>query len=281
MNVRFTQEQVVAALALMLVAVPTLRLAARGMPRSAATGAQSAQTAGRKPAKPKVAARANEQPMPFRAGETLTYRVSWAAFSNAATLQLAVPERRDLFGWTTWHFRAAAHTVNPVRMLFSVDDQFDSYTDVATLESRQFELHLDELGRKQDQVLHFVTTDQPFRAPGPSVVVLPGSRDPLGTLYALRAVDWQRTPELRAPVYDGRNLYEMRAGRQTAGEVVTVAAGRFTTSRVVVRVFQYEKEVAGIRFVLWLANDAPRKPVVMQAELPFGNLHAELVSASN
>ena len=273
MNVRFIHWKIAAAVALMVVVVPALRVAA--------TGAQSSQTAGGKQTKPKAAAPAKEQPMPFRAGEAVTYRVSWAAFSNAATLQLAVPERRDLFGWTTWHFRAAAHTINPVRMLFSVDDQFDSYTDVATLESRQFELHLDELGRKQDQVLHFVATGQPFRAPGPSVVVLPGTRDPLGALYELRAVDWQRMPELRAPVYDGRNLYEMRAGRQSAGEAITLAAGRFTASRIVVRVFQYEKEVAGIRFVLWLADNAARAPVVMQAEMPFGNLHAELVTASN
>lgn len=235
----------------------------------------------RKAAKPKSATvPVKEPPMPFRAGETLTYRVAWAAFSNAASVQLAVPERRDLFGWATWHFRAAAHTVSPVRTLFAVDDQFDSYSDAATLESRQYETHLDELGRKQDQVLHFVATGQTSRAPGPSVVVLPGTRDPLGVLYALRAVDWQRTPEFRAPVYDGRNLYEVRASRRNPSETVTLAAGRFTASRIVIRVFQYEKEVAGIHFVLWLGDDAARTPVVMQAELPFGNLRAELVSAS-
>jgi hypothetical protein len=217
--------------------------------------------------------------MPFRAGETLTYRVAWAAFSNAASVELTVPERRDLFGWATWHFRAAARTVSPVRALFTVDDQFDSYTDAATLESRRYETHLDELGRKQDQVLHFVATGQASRAPGPNVVVLPGTRDPLGALYALRGVDWQRTPEFRAPVYDGRNLYEMRAGRQNPGETVNVAAGKFTAARIVIRVFQYEKELSAIHFALWLANDPARTPVLMQADLPFGSLRAELTSA--
>ena len=42
-----------------------------------------------------------EQPMPFRAGETLNYNVSWAAFSTAASVQLNVNERRSLFG--KWH----------------------------------------------------------------------------------------------------------------------------------------------------------------------------------
>ena len=88
-----------------------------------------------------------DQPMPFHPGETLNYRVSWAAFTSAAQIQLSVPERRDLFGWQTWHFRATAHTENPVAALAPIDDQFDSYTDTASLESRQFESHLDELGK--------------------------------------------------------------------------------------------------------------------------------------
>src|ERR1700690_466012 len=70
-----------------------------------------------------------EQLMPFRAGETLNYRVSWAAFSTAASVQLNVNERRSLFGWQTWHFRAVSRTLSPVSSLFPVDDQFDSYTD--------------------------------------------------------------------------------------------------------------------------------------------------------
>ena len=96
---------------------------------AAFTAAHAAQSSARQPAKTKTPAAPKESPMPFRPGETLTYRVSWAAFSSAASLQLSVPERRDLFGWQTWHFRALAHTLSPVRTLFAVDDQFDSYTD--------------------------------------------------------------------------------------------------------------------------------------------------------
>jgi hypothetical protein len=278
MNAKHNRMMTIAVLTVALASALAAFPAVRGFAMLAAPSAHSSQ---HKMAKPKsAAAPVKEPPVPFRGGETLTYRVAWAAFSNAASVQLAVPERRDLFGWATWHFRAAAHTVSPVRTLFAVDDQFDSYTDAATLESRQYEAHLDELGRKQDQVLHFVATGQASRAPGPSVVVLPGTRDPLGALYALRALDWQRTPEFRAPVYDGRNLYEMRASRQNPAETVTVAAGRFTASRIVIRVFQYEKEVTAIHFALWLGNDAARTPVLMQADLPFGSLRAELTSAA-
>lgn len=218
--------------------------------------------------------------MAFHAGETLNYRVTWAAFSTAATVQLTVPEQRDLFGWKTWHFRATAHTLSPVRSLFAVDDQFDSYSDEATLASRQYETHLSEMGRKQDQVLHLVSAGQASRAPGPSVEVLAGTRDPLGAFYALRGVDWQRTPEWRAVVYDGRDVFEMSAKRESASETVAIAGGQFSASRITIRVFQHGKELPSIRFSVWFTNDAVRTPVVIQAQLPFGSLHAELASAS-
>jgi hypothetical protein len=226
-------------------------------------------------------AAAKEQPMPFRAGETLNYRVSWSAFSTAASVQLSVVERRVLFGWQTWHFRAVAQTLSPVSTLFPIEDQFDSYTDTESLECRQFETHLNELGKISDQVLHLVVAGQKSRAPGASVVVMPGTRDPLGALYALRAVDWQRTPEPDASVYDGKDVFELRARRDNPGEAVTVPAGNFTASRISIKVFQHEKEMTEIRVAIWLATDAAHTPVVLQATLPFGTIRAELIPAPN
>jgi hypothetical protein len=216
-----------------------------------------------------------DQPMPFHPGESLNYRVSWAAFTTAADIQLSIPERRDLFGWQTWHFRATAHTQSPVSSLFPIDDQFDSYTDSASLESRQFESHLNELGKASDQIQHLVPTGQRPKAPGASVVVDPGTRDALGALFTIRGADWSRTPELRIPVYTGRDVYDMR-GRADAPQPVTVAAGVYTAQRINITVFQHDKELTTIKIAIWLANDPARTPVAMQATLPFGTVRAEL-----
>jgi hypothetical protein len=261
-----------APLALILCALPAAHTLSSAAP-------DAGQTQPRNTMRAKVpAAVAKEQVMPFRVGETLTYRVSWSVFSNAASLQLSVPEKRDVFGWHTWHFRGVAHTLTTVRTLFPIDDQFDSYTDAMSLESRQFETHLNELGKTADQVQDLVATGQKSRAPGPVVMVIPGSRDALGVLYELRAVDWQHTPEFRAAVYDGRDMYEMRAAPD-GGETVRVEAGTFLTERISVRVFQYQKEVPTIQFTMWIAADAARTPVAMEAALPFGTLRAELTSS--
>lgn len=256
-----------------------LGLLQRSIPASAAPGV--AQSARRRPAKPKkVPETPKQQTMPFRDGEILNYRAAWAAFSNAATVQLTVPERRNLYGSETWHFRAVAHTVNPVRRLFELDDQFDSYTDEVTLESRQFEMHLNEMGKISDQVLHLSPSGQPQHSPGPVVIVSAGTRDPLGMLYALRSQDWQRSPDFRAAVYDGRDLYDMRAHCEAPSEPVQAPAGNFSATRIAVHVFQYEKEVPSIRFEIWIGNDLAHTPVVIEANLPFGNIRAELLPAT-
>lgn len=220
-----------------------------------------------------------QQSVPFRVGEALQYRVEWGPSSDAASVALTIPERRNLYGWQTWHFRAAIHTLGRVRSVFEVDDQFDSYSDVDSLESHQFEEHLSDLGRKSDEVLHFATAGQESKGPGPTVVVLPGTRDPLDALYDLRAVDWDHTPEFRAQVYDGKEMYEMSARRDETNEPVSVAPGEFSTSRISIQLFQFRRLVAGLHFEIWLANDAARTPVVMRADLPFGHVRAELISA--
>ncbi|HXW63173.1 MAG TPA: DUF3108 domain-containing protein [Candidatus Acidoferrales bacterium] len=221
-----------------------------------------------------------QPPAPFRAGETLNYRVSWSVFSNAASLELSAPEHRELFGREAWHFRGVAHTLNSVRSLFPIDDQFDSYADSATLESRQFETQLNEMGRSTHQVLHFAPTGKPSSLPPPIVVVPLGTRDPLGAVYALRDVDWHRTPDFRAPVYDGRDIYEIRASRESSDESVKVAAGAYLAWRISIRLFQSQKEVSSVHYVMWIASDAARTPILMEADLPFGTIRAELTSRS-
>lgn len=216
--------------------------------------------------------------MPFHAGERLDYRVAWSSFNNAATVELSVPERRDLFGWRVWHFQTAVHTMHSVRSLFPIDDQFDSYTDVSSLESRQFEMYLNELGKRTTTVLHLIPAGQRPRIPGPVVMVLPGTRDPLAMLFTLSGTDWQRHPEVRVPVYDGHNLYEVFAHLEANADSVEVDAGSFTASRVSIRVFQDGKEKSDIRFTIWFANDVAHTPVQFVAELPFGSLRVGLTS---
>jgi hypothetical protein len=74
-------------------------------------------------------------------------------------------------------------------------------------------------------------------------------------------------------------VYDMRARLDAPAETLAVAAGKFSASKISIRLFQRGKEVPGTSFTTWLAHDAARTPVLMLAEMPFGNLRVELVSA--
>jgi hypothetical protein len=110
------------------------------------------------------------------------------------------------------------------------------------------------------------------------VVVSPGTLDPLGALYMLRHVDWQRTPEFRAPIFDGADLVEMRAHLDVANEIVAVNAGNFSVACISVHGYQHGEELKQESLSICFANDAARTPILLEAEIPLGSVRVELSS---
>jgi len=216
-------------------------------------------------------------PVPFRPGEILEYRVLFSKYAvNAAKIETTVVERRNFFGHPAWHFRAIAHTMDTTRALFAIDDQFDSYTSAANLFSLQYEMYLHEQGKAQTNVYRMTADGDPAPADVTAVRVAPGTRDAISFLYTLRAADWQRTPELRVPVFDGRRLYDVVARIDTPQGIVTVPAGNFPAFRVALRLFDHGKELTDTRLWLWITKDAAHTPVLVEAEIPFGTARIEL-----
>ncbi len=228
---------------------------------------------------PKPAA-VEEAPAPFRAGEKLDYRLLWSKYNvNAATLQLAVPERRTFFGRAAWHFQAVAHTIDTMRLFFLLDDQFDSYTEPANLVSLQYEMYLHEQGKQESHILRMSAEGDPAPGTGTAVRVLPGTRDAVAFLYFLRSIDWMRIHEAHGPVFDGRKLYEVKARLAQESGDVTVPAGHYAASRIELHVYERGQELAETRFWVWLARDAQRTPVLIEVELPLGTARVELIHA--
>jgi Protein of unknown function (DUF3108) len=218
--------------------------------------------------------------LPLRRGEVLEYTANVSSLNNVANLILQVGEHKDFFGKNAWHLQAFAHTESPLRMVFELDDQFDSYSDASTMTSLQYEMHLSERGQKVDSVQRMTATG---KEPAPPDVtetrVLPGTRDPLGMMQFLRNVDWTKTAEVRCPVYDGHKLYDVRAKLVSAGEAVTVPAGSYKASKIEIRVFENGQEMKDAHFTMYFANNAARTPVLLEAIMPFATAQVQLVRA--
>ena len=218
--------------------------------------------------------------LPLRAGEVLEYSANVSELNNVASLRLQVAGRGNFLGKSTWHLQAFAHTQNPLRMVFELDDQFDSYSDAATLASLQYEMHLNERGQKVESVQRMTATGKEPASPGAAQArVLPGTRDPLGLMQYLRNVDWTKTPEVHSPVYDGHKLYDVRARIGPASEKVTVPAGNYAASKIGIRVFDAGVEMKDASFTLYVANNSARTPVLLEAVMPFATARVELLKS--
>jgi hypothetical protein len=234
---------------------------------------------------PRSAARKGSEPaayvgLPLRSGEVLEYTANVSNLTNVGNLKLMVGAHKDYFGKNAWHLQAFAHTENPLRMVFTLDDQFDSYSDAETMTSLQYEMHLDERGEKVDSVQRMTATGkEPAPANATEARVLPGTRDPLGMLEYLRNVDWTKTAEVRCPVYDGHKLYDVRAKVTSAGEAVTVPAGSYEASKIEIRVFENGQEMKDAQFTMYVANNTSHIPVMLEAIMPFATATVQLTRA--
>jgi hypothetical protein len=218
--------------------------------------------------------------LPLRGGEVLEYTANVANLSNVADLKLRIAEHKDFLGKNAWHLQAFAHTENPLRMVFELDDQFDSYSDAATMTSLQYEMHLSERGQKVDSVQRMMATGKEPAPPNTTAArVLPGTRDPLGMMQFLRNVDWTKTAEVRGPVYDGHKLYDVRAKLAGSGEAVTVPAGSYKASKIEIRVFENGQEMKDAHFTMYFANNVARTPVLLEAVMPFATAQVQLMRA--
>jgi hypothetical protein len=219
---------------------------------------------------------------PFHAGETLDFTGEWLKINNTITARLIAVEQRVFFGKASWHLQAQLHTNNPLRLLFPLDDQFDSYAAVTDMQGFQFEMYLNESGKSQTNLLRFSSgADAAPVPPGATIVrVPPGTRDPLGFFYDLRSVDWKKTAEVRSPVFDGHNLYDVRAQLTTPAAATEVAAGKFTSTGIGIHVYQRGAEMTDTKLTLWIAQDAAHTPVLLEMELPIGYGRIELVHDS-
>jgi hypothetical protein len=251
---------------------PGFKEAVLGDPQATPTPAKPAtKTKAKKKALPAEAA------LPLKTGEVLNYTADVAKLDSVATLTLKVAGQGSFLGKSVWHLQAAAHTLKPLRVVFELDDQFDSYSDARTLESLQYEMRLNERGQKVQSIQRMTPTGRdPAKAGTTEARVVPGTRDPLGMMQYLRTVDWKETREVSSPVYDGHKLYEVRAKLANPSVAVGVPAGEYRATKIEIHVFENGVESKDASFALYLANDAGRTPVLLEAVMPIATARVAL-----
>lgn len=197
--------------------------------------------------------------------------------SDAVSARLTIVGDDPFFGALAWHLQAQIHTRNPLRYIVPLDDQFDSYSAHPDLVGIQFEMYTHQSGNSESRILRLSSTQSPAPAGATQAQVVPGTRDPLGLAYFLRIVNWEKNREVRSPVYDGHKLYEVRAEVAKPHEEIAVRAGKFIATGIAVHVFDHDVEKSDWKITVWIADDAPREPILFEIETPLSTGRVELI----
>jgi len=115
-------------------------------------------------------------------GEELEFSGSVANVNNVANLRLVVGARKEIAERRLGTCRPFARTPEiRLRMVFELDDEFDSYSAPKDFASVQYEMHLSERGQKVQSVQRMTTSG---RLPAPA-------EQPLRWCCRERAIRWE------------------------------------------------------------------------------------------
>jgi hypothetical protein len=225
-----------------------------------------------------------DRPVPFKAGESLTYDVSWTTFVTAGSATLAVKERRPNGpGKSAYYLVAEGQPSSVLQKLYHLYYKAESMMDTKSLQPSLATVFSDENGRKRYKTSTFKangTVDYEIRTSTTAkstVKVASTAQDPLGAIYILRALPLKTGMKpFSIPVTDSGKSYTMRV---TIGAVEQVRTGIGTLPglKLALQVTDAAGQAADAKNLqLWLSTDAKRMPLKFIAGLPVGSFQLTL-----
>lgn len=224
-------------------------------------------------------------PLPFQAGESLVFEVSWLRIPvGTATMRVepilesptsdnAVPD--------TLRFISTARTKRFFDAFYKVDDRAESIFDTRTQLSQSFRIRQHE-GRYRSH--HQMIFDQPNRRvsfqkrdqPPKELSIPTDVQDPLSVLYWVRTLPLPVGESIIVPVCNRGKTWFTRI-RILKRERLKLPVGEVDTIKI-----QPLLQAAGIfrhkgDMFIWLTDDAHRVPVQLKSTIKIGAVMARLV----
>ena len=231
-----------------------------------------------KPEKNPVAAVAADG-VPFQPGERLAYNVTWSRFPTAARLETEVLERGAFFGQEGYQLRAKVETTGEVKTIFfELYNQYTTYASAKSLLPYRLENSVRQGAKQTDETVIFDQARREARFPDDTSSPLsPNTYDFTSLLYAVRQQTLSEGWKQNFSVLYGKQLLEVEAEVKKR-EPVNSQLGRYNTVRV--DFTPKDKQFNKYRARVWFSDDVQRVPVGIEARLPFGEVRADLVSAT-
>lgn len=227
--------------------------------------------------------------VPFKAGESATYEITWAGLkAGYGTLEVRKPQKfKD-----AWHrvFHLGASTGDWFKAVFVAREDMEALSRPADFGISKFYMEQDE-GKlfsrafQQKKWLEFdhehckVTEriEQPSKSTETNVHELSyGANDAMGVVFNLRTRNYKMGTKERAPVYTSEKNWWLEA-EPIAMEKVTVPAGTFDTVKLRLQTYIGKDLQQKGDVYVWIATKTPEKQLVqVQGEIKIGSVWMKL-----
>jgi len=216
---------------------------------------------------------ANSLPLfsaPYKAGERLTYNISYSNFPSAGHVEIQIAGRGTYFGRDAYQVKAHVQTTGVVNVaLYSINSDYTTYIEAATgLPFRAEEVVRNEI-KSSDSSREF---DQTPEATGTRQRALNGTYDLLSVFYRMRALPLTDGASYSFHVRGQSSDYQAEV-KVTGRDTVRTNAGSFESWVAQVRV---EGQSALKSFKVYFSDDERHVPVLLTAKVKSGELRAEL-----
>jgi hypothetical protein len=213
-------------------------------------------------------------PVPFEAGESLTYDVRFGAV-KVGTGRMRVLGQESIRGRNAWHVR---FSVAGGTLFYRVNDVNESWMDVQTLNSLRFVQDLDQGSRERERRYEIYPERAVYRELVRGTEERPSVSNPLDDgsfLFFIRTVPLEvgQTYTFNRYFRPDRNPVIIRVLRR---ERVRVPAGTFNAIVVQPIIKTSGIFAEGGQAEIWLSDDEQRMMLQMRSRLSFGSLNLYL-----
>jgi hypothetical protein len=258
---------------------------ADGQAAKTRTATQGTTTAGTKPAPtpaPKV-----EKPVPFRAGEALTYDVSYSGALSAGQATITVREKRPSYNSTAYYVVAEAKPSGLLSHMYTLYYKADTLVDVFTLlpqrgslfslEGKRSRLKTTMFNQQAGTADYELKTATLVKQP---LKIAPSSQDVLSLLVALRTLPLRPGARVTLPLCDSGRQYTVAFAAE-GRETLKTGAMTAPAWRLNVTVTDDKGQPQGRTLYIWISDDARHLPMKVKAELPVGSFVVELTKVAS
>jgi hypothetical protein len=243
--------------------------------------ARPAASAPAKPAAPK-----KEMSVPFKAGEVLTYDVSWSSYLTAGAATVSVKEKKPSYGSTAYYIVAEGRPTTLLSKLYTLYYKADTLVDAYSLLPQRGSLYSEEGKRHRMKTTTFNQSANNVRYEVQTAtrvqrdIAVPGfTQDALSALYVLRSIPMQAGDQFNMPVTDAGDVYKVQM--QVGGiEPLKTGIGTINAMKITPVVTASKNTAPARGLALWLSNDTRRIPLKIEAQLAVGKFVITLRDAT-